>query len=113
MRFILALVVILVAILLFSVSDEKISKKSKILIAVIVVVLGSLAYIYESAFEESQAKKRELLSSFNQGKILKCGEFEVSNKKFNYEFGTSSFVAKREFKELSSVIIEIDKCEAK
>ncbi|MGB2552969.1 hypothetical protein [Campylobacter sp. CCUG 57310] len=113
MRFILVLVVILVAILLFSISDEKISKKAKILIASFVVVVGVLAYVYESAFEDSQAKTRELLSAFNQGKILKCGEMEVSNKKFNYEFGTASFVAKREFKELSSVIIEIKSCEAK
>lgn len=113
MRIILVLIVILLTILLFSINDEKISKKAKILLTIFILTAGIFAYIYENAFEDNQAKLRDLVTNFNQGKILKCGELEVSNQKFNYEFGTASFVAKREFKELSGVIVEIKKCEAK
>jgi len=51
------------------------------------------------------------VTDFKQGKTLKCGEYNVSAEKFNYEFGTASFLAKREFSDLSGVIVPIKSCE--
>lgn len=110
MRVFLTLFVLLVAVVLFSISDEKLNRKSKITIALIATFIAILAYFYESSQTQIQSKNLDLLTKFNQGQVLICGDLNVSNKKFHYEFGTSSFVAKREFNELGGIKIQIDKC---
>ena len=113
MRVVLTLAVILIAAAIFSVNERRLSKKTKILIALIVVATASFAYFYEENLSRTQNKNLELLTAFNQGITLACGGINVTNDKFNYEFGTSSFVAKREFKEISSIKIEAKNCEIK
>lgn len=111
MRIFLALFVIFIVVLLFKVSDNKMSKKNKILLSFCIIAVTALAYIYEENLAHSEGRNLQLLTSFNQGKVLVCNDINVSNTKFNYEFGTGSFVAKREFKELSSIKLEISDCE--
>ena len=94
-------------------SDEKLSKKAKFIITFSVIFVVAALYFYETRLESEQGKRLELVALFNQGKTLKCGNFDVNNTKFNYEFGTSSFVAKRAAKELNSVKIALDGCEFK
>ena len=113
MRILFALLVVLLAFLLFSISDEKISKKNKFLLIFGMVIFVAFAYIYEENLSKSQDRNLEILTAFNQGKILICGDMNVTNDKFNYEFGTASFVAKREFKELSSIKAQAKECEIK
>lgn len=113
MRILLILAAFLLIALLFSIKHESLTTKAKILLTIAISFVFAAAYFYQSELENTQAKSQEILTLFNQGKILKCGEIEVSNTKFNYEFGTSSFVAKRGIKELSSVKVDIKNCEAK
>ncbi|WP_170018607.1 hypothetical protein [Campylobacter sp. RM16190] len=113
MRILFILAAFLLVVLLFSIKHESLNMRAKILLTIAISIVCAAACFYQFEFENRQAKSQEILTLFNQGKVLKCGDIEVTNSKFNYEFGTSSFVAKRGIKELSSVKVDIKNCEAK
>ncbi|WP_107690790.1 hypothetical protein [Campylobacter concisus] len=96
---------------IWAIKDEKISKGIKALVSAVLVVILVCVYFYEENLSKNEDAISKLVSDFKQGKTLKCGEYNVSAEKFNYEFGTASFLAKREFSELSGVIVPIKSCE--
>ena len=96
---------------IWAIKDEKISKSIKALVSVVLVAVLVCVYFYEQNLSKNEDTISKLVTDFKQGKVLKCGDHNVSNKKFNYEFGTASFLAKREFSELSGVIVPIKSCE--
>lgn len=95
---------------IWAVKDEKISRMAKAAITVLVLAGGAGAWVYESSVSQRERQNAALLLEFRQGGTLKCDQYEVTSAKFNYEFGTASFVAKREIKELSGVIVPIKNC---
>ena len=96
---------------IWAIKDEKISKSIKALVSAVLVVILVCVYFYEQNLSKNEDTISKLVSDFKQGKTLKCGDHNVSNKKFNYEFGTASFLPKREFSDLSGVIVPIKSCE--
>ena len=96
---------------IWAIKDEKISKGIKALVSAVLVVILVCVYFYEENLSKNEDAISKLVSDFKQGKVLKCGEYNVSAEKFNYEFGTASFLAKREFSDLSGVIVPIKSCE--
>ncbi|OUT14882.1 hypothetical protein B9N63_00905 [Campylobacter concisus] len=96
---------------IWAIKDEKISKGIKALVSAVLVAILICVYFYEENLSKNEDAISKLVSDFKQGKVLKCGEYNVSAEKFNYEFGTASFLAKREFSELSGVIVPIKSCE--
>lgn len=96
---------------IWAIKDEKISKSIKALVSAVLVVILVCAYFYEENLSKNEDAISKLVTDFKQGKVLKCGDHNVSNKKFNYEFGTASFLPKREFSDLSGVIVPIKSCE--
>ena len=96
---------------IWAIKDEKISKGVKALVSVVLVAILVCVYFYEQNLSKNEDAISKLVTDFKQGKVLKCGDHNVSNKKFNYEFGTASFLAKREFSDLSGVIVPITSCE--
>lgn len=112
---ILACGVLLFLAAIGAISKEHLSTKAKSLIILLVLLLLGFGYIFE---DKSQAKanfRQELLLGFEQNKTLKCDQYNINNKKFNYEYGTASFVAK-DVKNggdasLAGLIISIDECE--
>ena len=96
---------------IWAIKDEKISKGIKALVSTVLVAILICVYFYEENLSKNEDAISKLVSDFKQGKVLKCGEYNVSAEKFNYEFGTASFLAKREFSELSGVIVPIKSCE--
>lgn len=96
---------------IWAIKDEKISKGIKALVSAVLVVILVCVYFYEENLSKNEDAISKLVSDFKQGKTLKCGKYNVSAEKFNYEFGTASFLAKREFSELSGVIVPIKSCE--
>ena len=96
---------------IWAIKDEKISKGFKALVSAVLVVILVCVYFYEQNLSKNEDAISKLVSDFKQGKTLKCGEYNVSAEKFNYEFGTASFLPKREFSELSGVIVPITSCE--
>lgn len=96
---------------IWAIKDEKISKGVKALVSAVLVAILVCVYFYEQNLSRNEDAISKLVSDFKQGKTLKCGEYNVSAEKFNYEFGTASFLAKREFSDLSGVIVPIKSCE--
>ena len=96
---------------IWAIKDEKISKSIKVLVSAVLVAILVCVYFYEENLSKNEDAISKLVTDFKQGKVLKCGDHNVSNKKFNYEFGTASFLPKREFSELSGVIVPITSCE--
>ena len=96
---------------IWAIQDEKISKGVKALVSAVLVAILVCVYFYEQNLSRNEDAISKLVSDFKQGKTLKCGEYNVSAEKFNYEFGTASFLAKREFSDLSGVIVPIKSCE--
>ena len=96
---------------IWAIKDEKISKGIKALGSTVLVAILICVYFYEENLSKNEDAISKLVSDFKQGKTLKCGEYNVSSEKFNYEFGTASFLAKREFSDLSGVIVPIKSCE--
>lgn len=96
---------------IWAIKDEKIGKGIKALVSAVLVAIFICVYFYEENLSKNEDAISKLVSDFKQGKTLKCGEYNVSSEKFNYEFGTASFLAKREFSDLSGVIVPIKSCE--
>ena len=96
---------------IWAIKDEKISKSIKVLVSAVLVVILVCVYFYEENLSKNEDAISKLVTDFKQGKVLKCGDHNVSNKKFNYEFGTASFLPKREFSDLSGAIVPIKSCE--
>ena len=96
---------------IWAIKDEKISKGVKTLVSAVLVVILVCVYFYEQNLSKNEDAISKLVSDFKQGKVLKCGEYNVSAEKFNYEFGTASFLPKREFSDLLGVIVPITSCE--
>ena len=96
---------------IWAIKDEKISKSIKALVSAVLVAILVCVYFYEQNLSKNEDAISKLVTDFKQGKVLKCGDHNVSNKKFNYEFGTASFLPKREFSDLSGVIVPITSCE--
>ena len=96
---------------IWAIKDEKISKSIKAAVSAVLVVILVCVYFYEENLSKNEDAISKLVTDFKQGKVLKCGDHNVSNKKFNYEFGTASFLPKREFSELSGLIVPITSCE--
>ena len=96
---------------IWAIKDEKISKSIKALVSAVLVAILVCVYFYEQNLSKNEDAISKLVTDFKQGKVLKCGDHNVSNKKFNYEFGTASFLPKREFSDLSGLIVPITSCE--
>ncbi|MCR4941694.1 MAG: hypothetical protein K5978_02730 [Campylobacter sp.] len=95
---------------IWAIKDEKLSKKFKTILTLVLLGILLFAYIFESVQSGKSANSREILQNFNQGKIILCRDINVSQEKFNYEFGTGCFMPKREFKELNGLILPISEC---
>ena len=96
---------------IWAIKDEKISKGIKALVSAVLVAILVCVYFYEENLSKNEDAISKLVTDFKQGKTLKCGKYNVSAEKFNYEFGTASFLPKREFSDLSGVIVPIKSCE--
>lgn len=108
---IIAFLVLLLAIALFVLAKDNIDKTTKWIVISSLLALVVLAFIYESYTSNIEEKNRAIINSFKQGKTITCKDGKVDNKRFNYENGTGTFMAKKEFKELSGIIIPITTCD--
>lgn len=113
MRIILFLVLVILILALISISSEILNKKAKFVILLLVALICASVFYYTQGVKNTQNASLELLRAYEQGKSLRCGEYEVNASNFGFEYGTQSFVAKRGAKNYEGVILDIKKCEIK
>ncbi len=113
MRIILFLVLVILILALISISSEILNKKAKFVILLLVALICASVFYYTQGVKNTQNESLELLRAYEQGRSLRCGEYEVNASNFGFEYGTQSFVAKRGAKNYEGVILDIKKCEIK
>lgn len=104
------LFIVIVVLLITALMKDKSDKKTKWISVGSLIILILLIFGYERYVTNVEDANRALLQSFNQGKSLTCNGTKVDSTRFNYEHGTGSFMAKKEFKNLAGVIIPITQC---
>ena len=96
MRILLFLVFILAILIFLAVFNDKLNLKSKISILALCSAILFVGFLYNEMDNQRSIDINELLYKFNSKEIIKCGDYNVTSAKFNYEFGTSSFVSKEQ-----------------
>lgn len=109
----LILVVILVAIIvtLIYTKHSYFTKKRKLIIGIIYMIILSSAIVYEFSFGNEEQKNIDKIIAFNQGETLICGTYEVSKNEFRYNGGTMVFLSNRD--ELKAISLPISECNMK
>jgi len=73
LRFLIFIFAFLFIAAIFFVRDEILSKRAKIIVTALIVLLCAGAYLYESASERSAKLEEEMVFKFNAGARLRCG----------------------------------------
>lgn len=97
----------------FYAKSEALSKKSKIIVVLIVAHIIGFGWLYEFRTSHQSQYNRDILSAFKQGKSLTCKEIEVNNKQFIYVSGTLSFMPNETNTEHKGLVIDIATCKLK
>ncbi|CZE47483.1 hypothetical protein [Campylobacter geochelonis] len=114
MRYIIAIVLLLFIIVLFSVDDEKLSKKVKFSIVGILAFIAVFGYFYEGFVEKKSLNLQEIALSFNQNKTLVCKGYDINQTNFNFSYATSSFIAKKGVSDkFKDVMVDAKDCKIK
>lgn len=111
MQIIAFLLLVLVVMLLLSAKKESVQPRVKLAIAGAFIILTIIALVYESQFSKTQDSNRAMINHFEQGGTLVCKDKPVDNIHYRFENGTQSFVAKKEYTNLSGVIVPLYDCE--
>ncbi|PSM52001.1 putative membrane protein [Campylobacter blaseri] len=111
MRYIILIILAILVLALFSIDDNKISKKVKFIIILILVAIASFGYFYEAKQDKKFDSLNSKIQAFQQGKTLNCNGYEVNMTNFNFSYATHSFIFKKDAKkEFQNVIIKAKDC---
>lgn len=99
----------LVVALIFA-KKETLSKKAKIAIILLVGHAIMFAWLYELNSSNVSENNRAVLNAFKQGKVVYCGEIEVTSDNFIFVSGTLSFIPSNKNTNQKGVVIDIATC---
>ncbi|NLC27625.1 MAG: hypothetical protein GX780_02505 [Campylobacteraceae bacterium] len=111
MQVIAFLILMLIFIAILSIDKDSLDPKIKWTSVAIILGIVLIAVGYEYISSKKGANKRELVVHFTQGGSLMCKDVKVDIERFNYENGTESFIAKKEFQNMRGTVISLDDCE--
>ncbi|TQR33042.1 hypothetical protein DMB92_03535 [Campylobacter sp. MIT 99-7217] len=74
-------------------------------------VLIIVAVLFELRSSKEDKSKEELILAFFQGSSLKCKDIHVSKENFNFDYGTSAFIANDKNASLKFMIFNARDCE--
>lgn len=63
-------------------------------------------YFYVDSDEKINSQKMAIVTEFDSGKPLKCGDKDVNSTAYNYQYGTSTFIPKNPKSGLANVQIK-------
>lgn len=106
------LLIIIFLVLLFALISyalrERLGKKALPFFIFLCVVCAVGIGIYEFSTKNKDKKHEQLLLAFSNSKTLKCQNTSVTKDKFNYDYGTKSFIIKD--KSVRALIFHIREC---
>ena len=103
-----ALIIVLFALLSYALK-ERLGKSAVPFFIALCFAGFALIGVYEISGAKKDKKHEQLLLAFSNSKSLKCQNTSVSKDKFNYDYGTKSFISKD--KSVRVLILSIKECE--
>lgn len=103
-----ALIIVLFALISYALK-ERLGKRAVPLFIALCFAGFALIGVYEISGAKKDKKHEQLLLAFSNSKPLKCQNTSVSKDKFNYDYGTKSFISKD--KSVRVLILSIKECE--
>ena len=104
-----ALIIVLFALISYAALKERLGKRAVPFFAALCFAGFALIGVYEISGAKKDKKHEQLLLAFSNSKPLKCQNTSVSKDKFNYDYGTKSFISKD--KSVRVLILSIKECE--
>ncbi len=112
-QFLIFITIVVLLGSIFYANSETLSRKSKIVIFLVLGHLIGFGWLYELNNSNEREHNREVLSAFKQGKTLTCKEVEVNNTRFIYVSGTLSFIPNDANNEQKGLVIDSATCNIK
>lgn len=103
-----ALIIVLFALISYALK-ERFGKRAVPFFIALCFAGFALIGVYEISGAKKDKKHEQLLLAFSNSKPLKCQNTSVSKDKFNYDYGTKSFISKD--KSVRVLILSIKECE--
>lgn len=103
-----ALIIVLFALISYALK-ERLGKMAVPFFIALCFAGFALIGVYEISGAKKDKKHEQLLLAFSNSKPLKCQNTSVSKDKFNYDYGTKSFISKD--KSVRVLILSIKECE--
>lgn len=103
-----ALIIVLFALISYALK-ERLGKGAVPFFVALCFAGFALIGVYEISGAKKDKKHEQLLLAFSNSKPLKCQNTSVSKDKFNYDYGTKSFISKD--KSVRVLILSIKECE--
>lgn len=103
-----ALIIALFALIAYALR-ERLGKRALPFFIVLCIVGFAGIGVYELSGKSKDKKHEQLLLAFSNSKPLKCQNISVTKDKFNYDYGTKSFISKD--KSVRALILSIKECE--
>lgn len=83
--------VIVLAVIIMIARQKELTKAIKGFIITLLLLTIALAILFEYSTSKSEENARPVIFAFKHGKTLSCHDFNISQKTYSYEPGTSSF----------------------
>lgn len=109
---IILVVSIFIGVLLYVIFKGRLNKQNASLLGILFVVSVILMCVYNYFAEDKTKRYNLIITAFERGDVIECGDIAVSNKDFNFTNGTLSFMGKQGSK-YHYKSIYIDECDVK
>lgn len=107
--FIYCFIAFIAGIAIYFIIRGSLTKQKKIIIGILIALLFITIGIYIAIQDSHNKRDIDLIASFMRGEVLKCGDIDVRNDKFNFTNPTLSFIGKKDT-EFYGKIISIKQC---
>ncbi len=107
--FIYFLIAFILGVIFYFIIRGGLTKQRKIIISILFFLLFIIIGVYTAIQDGNNKKDVDLIAMFVRGEVLKCGDIEVKNDKFNFSSPTLSFIGKKDT-EFHGKIISIRQC---
>lgn len=91
---------------------DKLNKQNKLLLGILLIIAIVLICIYNYFIDNESKNYNNIITTFERGDDIQCGDITINNKSFTFTNGTLSFMGKEGTKYYYESI-SIDNCSIK